>query len=55
VEQYQKFSSDEIGSPSVDLQDALASPPPMLLPVFARSMTPPMGNSPPSDTSWLPL
>ena len=39
VEQYQKFSSDEIGSPSVDLQSTIASPPPILLPVYAWSMT----------------
>ena len=32
MEQYQKFSSDEIGSPSVDLQDALASLTPILPP-----------------------
>ena len=34
VEQYQKFSSDEIGSPSVDLQGTLASPTPMFPPVL---------------------
>jgi len=28
VEQYQKFSSDKIGSPNVDLQSTIASPPP---------------------------
>ena len=55
VEQHQKFSSDEIGSPSVDLQNTIASPPPNLPPVFARSMTPPTDNSPPADTSELPL
>jgi hypothetical protein len=38
VEQYQKFSSDEIGSPNVDLQNTIASPTPMLQPVLARSM-----------------
>ena len=54
MEQYQKFPSDEIGSPRVDLQDAIASPTPMLPPVFARSMTPPTGNSPPLDTPLLP-
>ena len=47
MEQYQKFSSDEIGSPRVDLQGTIASPPPILPPVFARSMTPPTDNSPP--------
>ena len=29
MEQYQKFSSDQIGSPQLDLQDALASPTPL--------------------------
>ena len=32
VEQYQKFSSDEIGSPRVDLQGTVASPTPRLRP-----------------------
>lgn len=39
VEQYQKLSSDTIGRPSVDLQSTIASPPPILPPVFARSTT----------------
>ena len=47
VEQYQKLPSDEIGRPRVDLQSPLASLPPMLPPVNARSMTPSMDNSPP--------
>ena len=40
VEQHQKFSSDEIGSPRVDLQSTIATPPPNLPSVFARAMTP---------------
>src|SRR6267143_4296840 len=54
VEQHQKFSSDEIGSPSVDLQSTIASPPPILPPVFARSLMPPTDNSPPADTPSFP-
>jgi hypothetical protein len=38
VEQYQKFSSDEIGRSKVDLHDALASLTPILPPVLARSL-----------------
>ncbi|HLA61369.1 MAG TPA: hypothetical protein VK626_03910, partial [Nitrospiraceae bacterium] len=34
VGQYQKFSSDEIGSPRIDLHDAIASLTPILLPVL---------------------
>jgi len=54
VEQHKKFSSHEIGRPSVDLQSTLASTPPMLLPVFARSMTPPGGNSLPATPRCFP-
>ena len=39
VEQYPKLSSDEIGRPRVDLQSPLTSPPPILPPGIARSMT----------------
>jgi hypothetical protein len=53
VEQHQKFSSDEIGSPRVDLQSTIASPPPNLPPVFARSMTPlPTIPRPPTPQSF---